>query len=101
MLARVKRMTPEEVINELDKIKSGAPCTDYDRRDAAIGAAKTAVRYLAELADNEEPKLRPIPMPENDIRPFPVFRCPNCGELVGGYKSFQWCPECCVKLDWE
>lgn len=100
MLSRIKRMTPEEVINELDKIKSGASCTDYDRRDAAIGAAKAAVRYLADLADKDEQKFRPVPMPENYIRPFPVFGCPNCGEVLGGYKSFQYCPECRVKLDW-
>ena len=101
MLIRTKRMTPEEVINELDKIKSGGPCTDYDRRDAAIGAAKAAVRYLAELADKEEPKLRPSPMPEDDFGPYPVFRCPNCDEIIRGYKSFQWCPGCCIQLDWE
>ena len=43
---------------------------------------------------------RPIPMPENDVRPFPVFRCPSCNCLLRGYRSHRNCPRCNNKLNW-
>lgn len=36
-------MKPQEVIIELNKLKTGAPCSDVDKRDMAIEIAKETV----------------------------------------------------------
>jgi len=41
-------MSSLEVMQQLSKLKSGAPCTDYDKRDTAIEIAKKAIAICEE-----------------------------------------------------
>lgn len=79
-------MTPQKVISELNKLKTGAPCSDVDKRDKAIEIAKEAV------VSTEARKPIYYELEGGD------FECPRCYELVDDGDRF--CSNCGQALDW-
>lgn len=92
------RLTPQEAIIELNKIKSHtAGISDVDRRDRAIETAKDALEMRT--------KRKPIPE-DNDNADF--LLCPNCRKSVGMVDDVydlnaqqNFCYNCGQSLDWE
>ena len=81
-------MAPQEIINELNKIKPHTGgVNDVDRRDRAIEAAKDAVRK----------QIPTTPEPENRI--YGHGKCPRCGAFFMN-KDTRYCGNCGQALEW-
>ena len=77
----------KEVINELNRIKTGRPINDYDRRDKAIEIAKAAIR-------------KQIPQkPDPEHQYYGNGKC-KCGAVFTD-KSTNYCGNCGQALDWN
>lgn len=82
-------MQAEKIIRKLNKLKTGAPCSDVHSRDMAIEEAKEAIQ-----------KQKVKKKPTIDVYEYDVFSyiCP-CGAEVCHYQSY--CDVCGQALDWS
>lgn len=79
-------MDSQTVINELNKLKTGQPTTDYESRDKAIERAKYCVNKC---------------VPKKVVYGkwgYPY--CPDCEQgILGG--EIYFCPRCGQAVDWS
>lgn len=86
-------MKPQEVIEELNKLKTGAPCSNIDRRNKAIEEAKDFTKAF---------------IPEKPVLWNGQYSCPECESLFGNkedivqidYAQSPHCRFCGQALDW-
>lgn len=81
-------MKKQEAINELNKLKTGAPCSDVYKRDEAIEEAKEAL-------GKQIPQKPFVDIYEYDVE---AYICP-CGAEVALKQEF--CDCCGQALEWE
>lgn len=77
-------MKPQEVIKELNKLKTGVPCSDVDKRDKAIEIAKEAV--------NKQIPRKTVEMSNRS------YVCGRCKQKVIRHQTY--CDICGQRQDW-
>ena len=78
-------MEPQEVIKELNKLKTGAPCSDVYKRDKAIEEAKEALK--------KQIPCKPVEMSNRS------FVCGKCKQKVIRHQTY--CDICGQAIDWS
>ena len=97
-------MESQTVITELNKLKTGAPCSDVDHRDKAIEAAKTAVRTQIPQKPVDVGKLKhPVTIGKGTFGKGThiIYKCPVCDDWVNSVRKWNYCPTCGQALDWD
>lgn len=95
-------MKPEEAIEILEEIKE-LDDTLYAYSDIYMKALETAISVLKEIQQCREAVEKQNYMKIKTIEDM-CFECPKCKELVAhddGWNTYNYCPNCGQKLEWE
>ena len=88
-------MQAEKIIRELNKLKTGAPCSDVHSRDMAIEEAKAAV----EKQKPKKPTSYKTDFGNNEVL---FFRCVECKRVAATqFAKNKFCCNCGQALDWS